>query len=213
MEQRTLFGSDQLKVGPNLRELSVLKETCLQCTACKLSEDRTNAVFGEGRAEHPPIAFVGEAPGADEDNSGRPFVGRAGQLLDKMIEAMGFKRQDIYILNTVNCRPPQNRKPEPEEIAACSRYLVGQLRSVQPLVIVAMGATAAQTLLKTKKGVGELRNVWHKWEEIPVRVTFHPAYLLRNPNDKNVAWADLKTVLTRLEQMKLDQLKTANTCS
>lgn len=155
-------------------------------------------VFGEGNVDRPVIAFVGEGPGANEDQSGKPFVGRSGKLLDKMLLAMGLERDKIYICNVVGCRPPENRKPEQGEMDACREFLVGQLRAVRPLTIITMGATASQALLSSSKSVGNLRESWHEWESIPVRVTFHPAYLLRNPEAKGAAWSDLKAVMARL---------------
>jgi len=146
----------------------------------------------------PPIAFVGEGPGANEDREGRPFIGKSGKLLDKMLEAMKLERSSIYICNVVSCRPPQNRKPTESEISTCREFLFGQLRAVRPHIIVAMGTTAAQAVLQTKEPISKLRETWHECEGIPVRATFHPAYLLRNPQAKRAAWADLKTVMLKL---------------
>lgn len=167
------------------------------CTRCALHAGRTNLVFGEGnpRAE---ILFLGEGPGEDEDSSGRPFVGRAGQLLDKMIQAMGYQREDVYICNVVKSRPPGNRRPEPAEIEACRPFAERQIRAIRPKVIVALGATAAQSLLRTTTPITRLRNRWTSWEGIPVMPTFHPSYLLRAPDEKRKAWDDLKLVLAKL---------------
>jgi DNA polymerase len=198
MDQGSLFAPEQLRVAPNPQALQVLREAVPSCKACKLCASRSKVVFGVGNGSAPPVAFVGEGPGEQEDLKGEPFVGRAGKLLDQMIGAMGLARDRVYICNVVNCRPPENRKPEPDEISACSRYLVGQLRAVQPQVIVALGATAAQTLLRVKKGINDLRGKWHVWENIPLRATFHPAYLLRVPGEKNAAWLDLKQVMSKL---------------
>ena len=178
--------------------LSVLREQCLSCVACKLHETRKNAVFGEGNPTHPLVAFVGEGPGEQEDLSGRPFIGKSGQLLTKMITAMGFAREEIYICNVVACRPPGNRKPEEDEIKACNRFMVGQLRAVRPQIVVALGATAAKALVKGGKPMHELRGQWQVWEEVPVRVTYHPSYLLRTPSAKTEAWRDLQAVLKKL---------------
>ena len=199
MEQRALFAAEVLRPTPNPGALPVLREAALACNSCDLARSRTNVVFGQGHALNPLIAFVGEAPGATEDRTGVPFTGKAGELLNHMIEAMHLSRADVYVTNTLCCRPPQNRKPEPPELQACSRFLTGQLRAIRPKVIVALGSTAAQALLKTKKKLGEFRGRWHEWEKTPVRVTFHPAYLLRVPPEKAAAWIDLQEVLKKLE--------------
>ena len=167
------------------------------CTRCKLCETRTTIVYGQGNARA-ELLFVGEGPGEDEDLSGVPFVGRAGQLLTKMIEAMGYTRDDVYICNVVKCRPPENRRPEPDEIAACRPVVEAQIRAVKPKAIVALGATAAHALLRTDRGITQLRGHWAEWEGIPVMPTFHPAYLLRAPDQKRASWGDLKLVMQRL---------------
>lgn len=178
------------------------------CTQCGLAETRNKTAFGVG-APNARIMFIGEAPGHDEDMQGEPFVGQAGQLLTKMIEAgMGLKRADVYICNILKCRPPNNRNPAPDEIMACKNYLWRQIELVRPEVIVALGAPAAQTLLNTRDGIGRLRSQWHEFypsgtlgvgDMIPLMPTYHPAYLLRMPAEKNKAWADLKMVMTRLD--------------
>ena len=142
--------------------------------------------------------FVGEAPGEDEDIKGEPFVGKAGQLLTKMIEAMGLAREDVYICNTVKCRPPNNRNPEPDELAACEPFLKGQLASVKPEVIVTLGKFAAQALLREQTPISRLRGTWREYEGIPVMPTFHPAYLLRSPQEKGRVWDDLQQVMKKL---------------
>lgn len=176
------------------------------CLKCALSRTRTKTVFGQGNAAA-RLVFVGEAPGADEDASGLAFVGRAGQLLTKMIEAMGLTRDEVFICNILKCRPPNNRDPAPDEIAACWPYLDEQLRIIQPEVIVALGKPASQTLLRTTVGIGQLRGQWHDYfvsgspmigPATPLMPTYHPAYLLRNPPDKTKAWNDLKMVMARL---------------
>lgn len=186
--------------------LNVIDESEVRgCTNCGLAETRTKTAFGVG-APNARIMFVGEAPGHDEDVQGEPFVGRAGQLLTKMIEAgMGLKRSDVYICNILKCRPPNNRNPAPDETRACKNYLWRQIEIVRPEVIVALGAPAAQTLLNTRDGIGRLRSQWHAFspgddaaESIPLMPTYHPAYLLRSPEEKNKAWADLKMVMARL---------------
>jgi DNA polymerase len=167
------------------------------CRRCKLHGGRTQIVFGVGnpRAE---LVFVGEAPGADEDAQGEPFVGRAGQLLTKIIEAMGMTRGDVYICNILKCRPPNNRTPEADEILACSPFLLGQLRAIQPRFICALGGPAAQTLLQTKEGITKLRGRFHDFHGIPLLPTFHPAYLLRNPYEKKTVWEDMKLLLRHM---------------
>lgn len=178
------------------------------CTRCALCKTRTRTVFGQG-ASTARIVFVGEAPGADEDRTGLAFVGRAGELLTAMIEkGMGLQRDDVFICNVLKCRPPDNRTPAPDEIAACSPYLFEQLQIIQPDVIVALGGPAAQTLLNTREGITRLRGRFHDFyisgssmigAPTPLMPTFHPAYLLRSPAEKAKAWEDLKMVLTRLD--------------
>lgn len=168
------------------------------CRRCRLCEGRTQVVFGVGdpRAR---LMFVGEAPGRDEDLQGEPFVGRAGQLLTDMIEkGMRLRRSDVYIANVVKCRPPENRNPEPDEIAACGPFLRRQVALVRPEIIVALGRFAAHTLLQTQIPIGKLRGNWHQYEGIALMPTFHPSYLLRSPGEKRVAWEDLKAVMARL---------------
>ena len=168
-----------------------------ECTRCKLHKTRTNIVFGVGSPEA-RMMFVGEAPGEDEDLQGYPFVGKAGQLLTKMIEAMGLGREDVYICNTVKCRPPNNRNPEPDELLACEPFLKGQLGAVKPEAIVTLGKFAAQALLREQTPITRLRGQWREYEGIPVMPTFHPAYLLRSPAEKGKVWEDLKQVMKRL---------------
>jgi DNA polymerase len=174
------------------------------CTQCALAKTRTKTVFGQGDPAA-RIVFVGEAPGHDEDIQGLAFVG--GQLLTKMIEAMGLNREQVFICNVLKCRPPNNRDPAPGEVSACWPYLDQQLRIIRPQVIVALGKPAAQTLLRTQESIGRLRGQWHDYhigglleggEPIPLMPTYHPAYLLRNPADKVKAWSDLKQVMQKL---------------
>jgi uracil-DNA glycosylase family 4 len=155
-------------------------------------------VFGEGnpRAD---LLFVGEAPGADEDAQGRPFVGEAGQLLTKIITAMGFRREDVYICNILKCRPPGNRDPLPDEIAACEPFLIRQIEAIGPRVICALGSFAARTLLKTETKITALRGRFHSYREIPLMPTFHPAYLLRNPGAKKHVWEDAQVIMKLLK--------------
>jgi DNA polymerase len=177
--------------------LVALRAELGDCTRCKLCGGRKQLVYGAGnpRAE---LVFVGEGPGADEDEQGLPFVGKAGQLLTKMIEAMGYTREQVYICNVVKCRPPGNRNPEPDEIAACEPVLRAQLAAIRPRAIVALGKFAAQTLLRDETPITRLRGTWRSYEGIELMPTFHPAYLLRSPDEKKKAWADLKLVLERL---------------
>ena len=163
------------------------------CRQCKLCEGRTNVVFGSG---NPTAEFVviGEGPGADEDAQGLPFVGRAGQLLTKMLAAIDFSRDDVYITNAVLCRPPGNRNPEADELAACAPFLADKLAVIQPKVILSLGSVATQSLLRTKEAIGKLRGRVHPYGEVVLVPTFHPAFLLRNPGPeyKRMAWEDLK---------------------
>jgi len=166
------------------------------CKRCKLCSGRKNLVFGVGNPKA-RLVFVGEGPGAEEDNQGIPFVGAAGQLLTKMIAAMGYSRDEVYICNVVKCRPPGNRNPEPDEIQACQPFLEAQLNAIRPSVIIALGKFAAQTLARTDTPITRLRGQWREYVGIPLMPTFHPAYLLRNPAEKKAAWADLQAVMAR----------------
>jgi DNA polymerase len=188
-----------------IKELENIAEQTRKCRKCELGSLRKNAVPGEGNTSA-RLMFVGEAPGADEDTQGRPFVGRAGQLLDKIISACGLKRQDVWIGNILKCRPPDNRDPKPEEIIACIPYLQRQIELINPEIIVALGAHAAKTLLDTPKAIGQLRGIFHEYipgighKPIKLMPTFHPAYLLRNYSDDNrrKVWEDMKKVLAEL---------------
>mgnify|MGYP006270068625 FL=1 len=173
------------------------------CTRCRLSESRTQTVFGEGDVDA-RILFIGEGPGQTEDETGRPFVGRAGELLTKMITAMGFSRESVYIANVVKCRPPENRTPQADEVDACREYLLKQVAWIHPEAIVTLGGPAAKLVLGTKEGITRIRGKWSTFDEvdppIPVMPTFHPAYLLRNytPDTRKKVWSDLCAVLDRL---------------
>ena len=167
------------------------------CTRCKLHKGRNKIVFADGNPKA-KLVFVGEGPGRDEDMQGLPFVGRAGKLLTSMIEAMGLQRQDVYICNVVKCRPPENRLPEPDEIKTCSPFLMRQLDVVDPQVIVALGACAAQTLLQTTRGISHFRGQWQEFRGRKLMATYHPAYLLRNPPAKADVWKDLQMVMAEL---------------
>lgn len=179
--------------------LAAIREDLGECTRCKLHSLRTNIVFGEG---HPQadLMFVGEAPGADEDRQGRPFVGRAGQLLTRIIQAMGLEREEVYIANIIKCRPPNNRDPEADEIAACEPFLFRQIDAIRPLVIVALGRYAAQTLLRTAEPISRLRGRFFPFRDSLLLPTFHPSYLLRNPAAKKTVWEDMKQVMRVLEE-------------
>ncbi len=168
-----------------------------RCHSCPLAATRTNLVFGVGNPQA-RLVFVGEAPGRDEDLQGEPFVGEAGQLLSKIIQAMGLTRQDVYICNVLKCRPPHNRNPLPAEIESCIPYLLRQLDTIKPAVIVALGTFAAQTLLDTKEPISRLRGRFHDYRGTPLMPTFHPAFLLRNPAMKKEVWADMQQVMKRL---------------
>jgi uracil-DNA glycosylase family 4 len=180
--------------GCGSEELLAIRAELGDCTRCKLHGGRTRLVFGVGNPSA-ELMFVGEGPGADEDLQGEPFVGRAGQLLTKMIEAMGFARSEVYIANVVKCRPPGNRDPEPDEIAACEPFLKAQIAAVRPRVVVALGRFAVQTLLRDDTPVGKQRGRWREYEGVRLMPTFHPAYLLRNPAEKKPAWEDLQLVM------------------
>ena len=177
--------------------LELIRENLGECTRCRLHEQRNKIVFGAGspKAE---LVFVGEGPGRDEDMQGFPFVGRAGKLLTQMIEAMGLTREDVYICNVVKCRPPENRKPEDDEVATCSPYLYRQLDTIAPKAIVCLGATAAQALLKTKDSISRFRGTWFDYRNTKMMATYHPAYLLRNPAAKGEVWKDLQKVMVHL---------------
>lgn len=174
-----------------------LRSRAMACTQCALSGTRTNVVFGEGNTDA-ELMFVGEAPGFDEDREGRPFVGKAGQLLTKIIEAMGFKREEVYIANCLKCRPQDNRNPLPDEIISCSPFLEEQIRLVQPKIICALGKFAAQTLLRTETPISKIRGKFFEYRDIKLLPTFHPAYLLRNPADKKMVWEDMQLILREL---------------
>ena len=173
--------------------LEDLRRTVLNCRECGLCKTRTNVVFGEG-IKNAKLLFVGEAPGFEEDKQGIPFVGRAGQLLTKIIVSIGLKREDVYIANILKCRPPQNRNPLPSEVKACTPYLIKQIELIKPEVICALGTFAAQALLATTEPISELRGRFHIWRDIKVMPTYHPAYLLRNPSAKRPVWQDMKKI-------------------
>jgi uracil-DNA glycosylase len=192
--------------GPSLFEsvekvkddsLLKIREDIGDCTRCKLHKGRNKIVFGDGSPKA-QLVFVGEGPGADEDMQGLPFVGRAGKLLTQMIEAMGLQRKDVYICNVVKCRPPENRAPEPDEVATCSPYMLRQIDAIRPKVIVCLGAVAAKTMLETTRGISQFRGEWQEWRGHKLMATYHPAYLLRNPPAKADVWKDLQKVMAEL---------------
>jgi DNA polymerase len=182
------------------RGLTVIREEIGDCQRCRLAGGRKNIVFGVGNPQA-HLVFVGEAPGADEDQQGEPFVGKAGQLLTKMIEAMGYGRDDVYICNVIKCRPPGNRNPEPDEVAACEPFLKKQLAALRPRMIVTLGKFAAQCLLRDDTPISRLRGNFRTYEGISLMPTFHPAYLLRDPSKKKEAWTDLKAVNAALKRL------------
>ncbi|MGB8541834.1 MAG: uracil-DNA glycosylase [Candidatus Acidiferrales bacterium] len=190
----SLFESSDRIAGDTFQ---LIRETIGDCTRCKLHKARTNIVFGVGsmKAE---LVFVGEGPGHDEDIKGEPFVGRAGKLLTQMIEAMGLRREDVYICNVVKCRPPENRLPEKDEITTCSPFLFRQIDVIRPKVICCLGSCASQTLLQTTQGISRFRGEWFDFRGSKLIATYHPAYLLRNPNAKGEVWKDLQKVMTVL---------------
>ncbi|MDP6597455.1 MAG: uracil-DNA glycosylase [Candidatus Poribacteria bacterium] len=178
-------------------DLTGLRELAVACEKCELSKTRTHVVFGTGN-EQADLMFVGEAPGADEDQQGQPFVGRAGQLLTKIIEASGLTRDQVYIANVLKCRPPGNRNPKSSEIESCEPYLIRQVMLIQPKVICALGTFAAQMILRTDAKISNLRGNFHSYHGIKVMPTYHPAYLLRNPGGKRQVWEDIQKVMAEL---------------
>jgi DNA polymerase len=195
-EQAT--GDKQLFPENEGKTLEELRAAIGDCRRCKLCAGRTHVVFGVGN-RRAKLMFIGEGPGRDEDLQGEPFVGRAGQLLTDIItKGMGLKREDVYIANVVKCRPPENRNPEPDEVAACEPFLKKQIDLIRPQIIVALGKFAVQTLLQSKVPITRLRGKWHAYEGIKLMPTFHPAYLLRNPADKKLVWEDIKKVMKEM---------------
>lgn len=180
--------------------LSVLQQSLAGCKKCRLCEQRNNIVFGVGNP-HATLMFVGEAPGRDEDAKGEPFVGRAGKLLDKIIEAMNLKREEVYIGNVAKCRPPENRQPASDEMATCLPFLREQINIIQPQIIVTLGATAIQGLLATEEKISQLRGKWINWDGVWVMPTYHPAFLLRNPAMKKPVWEDMQLVMEKMKEL------------
>lgn len=200
--QAALFGEAELQ-NSVARSIERLRESCLGCTACPLHTTRNQAIFGQGCVDKPPVAFVGDWPGAVEDATGLPFQGPAGQLLDRMIQRMGLTRERVWMCSALACYPGSDRistTPTQTELASCQTFLHGQLRILRPMVIITLGVVATQTLLRKQKALGDLRGKWFKWSGIPVRPTFHPAYLLRTPKDRVIAAVDLDAVTAYLRQ-------------
>jgi DNA polymerase len=200
--QKTIAGFSLFDGASCVEEsLDEIRAELNDCRRCKLAPTRKNIVFGSGNP-HADLMFVGEAPGSDEDMQGLPFVGRAGQLLTRIIEAMGMRREDVYICNIVKCRPPENRNPEADEIEACRPFLFRQISAVKPKVICALGAIGAQTLLKTNESIGRLRGRLLDLGNVKLVATYHPAYLLRNPIEKRKVWEDVRIVRDYLRSLK-----------
>jgi DNA polymerase len=194
---------DSLDIGfeSSYGSLDEQREAICNCVACPLGSTRTNFVFGVGNPSA-DIMFVGEAPGQREDELGEPFVGRAGQLLDKILAAMKLSRQEVYIANILKCRPPGNRDPQPDEMEKCFPHLREQVRLIKPRIICALGRIAAQAMLKTTTPLGKLRGQWHSYENVPLIVTYHPAALLRFQQYKKSTWEDMQLLLAKYEKMK-----------
>ena len=184
-----------------LQDLESVRAEIGDCQRCKLAPKRTNIVFGSGNSSA-ELVFVGEAPGYDEDQQGLPFVGRAGQLLTKIIESINFKREDVYICNVLKCRPPENRNPEPDEVAACNPFLKKQLAAIRPKVVCCLGTFAAQTVIQTAAPISRLRGKFFDLDGMRVIATFHPAYLLRSPEKKREVWEDMKQIRAELFRLR-----------
>jgi DNA polymerase len=180
-------------------DLASLRLSASTCTACELSASRNQVVFGVG-SERPDVLFIGEAPGEQEDVQGEPFVGRAGQLLNQMLTAVQWSRDSVYIMNVIKCRPPGNRDPKPEEVLACGRWFDAQWEQLQPKVVCLLGRVAAQRILGSDAPLSDLRGRWHEYRGVPVWVTYHPAYLLRSPSKKAIAWQDFRQLAARCER-------------
>jgi DNA polymerase len=185
----------------NAAALQLIREDIGNCQRCKLAPSRTNIVFGSGNP-NAELVFVGEAPGFDEDKQGLPFVGKAGQLLTKIIESIDIKRDDVYICNVLKCRPPDNRNPEPDEVMSCNPFLKKQLATIRPKIVCCLGTFAAQTVMQTAAPISKLRGKFHDIDGIRVIATFHPAYLLRSPDKKRDVWEDMKQIRAELFRLR-----------
>ena len=201
-DEPTLFAESASENPWEGLDLAGFREAVMGCQRCELGATRTNLVFGEGNPDA-DLMFIGEAPGRDEDMQGRPFVGRSGQLLTKMIEAMKLSREEVYIANILKCRPPNNRDPLPSEAETCTPYLRHQLKLIKPKIMCLLGRVAATTLLRSNESLARMRGTWHDFEGTKVMVTYHPAALLRNPNLKRAAWEDLKRLRRELDGTEL----------
>ncbi len=190
--------SDQPLPAPRIQTLTEIRMELGECTRCKLHGTRKTIVFGEGNP-NAKLMFIGEGPGFDEDVQGRPFVGKAGQLLTKIIEAINLRREDVYIANIIKCRPPQNRNPEPDEIKPCNPFLLKQIAAIRPKIICALGTFAAQSLLQTETKISALRGKFYDVGGIKIMPTYHPAFLLRNPERKRDVWEDMKKIAEELK--------------
>lgn len=201
IQTEKLMGVDEflIKPSPQIEGLGQLRDKTAGCKSCSLHKTRTNVVFGEGNP-HAKLVFVGEAPGREEDLQGRPFVGKAGALLTRIIEAMKLKREDVYICNVLKCRPPENRNPLPSEVVVCQDHLKKQLKVIKPKVICTLGKFAAFLLLNQDVPISKIRGKFSEFEGIKVMPTFHPAYLLRNPSSKRLVWQDMQKIMEELKK-------------
>src|SRR6185436_9006564 len=190
-----------LEEKPPVQDLESIRSEIGDCQRCKLAPKRTNIVFGSGNPDA-ELVFVGEAPGYDEDQQGLPFVGRAGQLLTKIIESINLKREDVYICNVLKCRPPENRNPEPDEVATCNPFLKKQLATIRPKIVCCLGTFAAQTVIQTASSISRLRGQFFDIDGMRVIATFHPAYLLRSPDKKREVWEDMKQIRAELFRLR-----------
>lgn len=203
MKQESLFDpvpETPTRHGSSADGLDALCRTAIECRKCRLAERRKSVVFGEGNPEA-GLFVIGEAPGADEDAQGRPFVGRSGQLLDKILLAIGFERKDVYIGNIIKCRPPENRNPLPDEIECCKPWLMEQLEIVRPKVLLLLGRVAANTILENTQSMGSMRSKLIRWNGFDCFVTYHPAALLRNPNWKRLCWEDVQMLRAHYDKV------------
>jgi len=198
-EENSSANAQKESAAGAFRDLNDLYEQSKNCRKCRLADTRTNFVFGEGNPEA-KIVVIGEAPGAEEDAQGRPFVGRSGKLLDKILEAIGFSRDDVFICNIIKCRPPANRNPHADEISCCMPWLNAQLALLDPAVLLLLGKVAANTLLDNKQSMGNLRGKIIRWNGYDVIVTYHPAALLRNPNWKRQCWDDVRMLRSHYDK-------------
>jgi DNA polymerase len=187
-------------LGPTI--LAEVKASMQNCTNCKLSSSRIRIVFGEG-SPNARLFFIGEAPGAEEDRTGRPFIGKAGELLTKIIQAINLSRDQVYISSVIKCRPPGNRNPEPDEIIACKPFIIKQIQAIQPSIICTLGSVATQVILNNNEPITKCRGKFHECKGIHVMPTFHPAYLLRNPKDKKLVWEDMQKIQALYQKLRL----------